>query len=184
MLNNIVPIFWNKIDGRFCIFFIYKFTHTHIDNKNLISMSVEKLFRLIKEDENEGFHDNIYYISQGVVSDLSNYHEINKIWKLAGWLIPFSDNEITLNNTMREQCSYQDLSGKLIGRCLVYKFRLFREIWKRKLECKNTSKRKNDRCPLWLLNEDIIYNIMNILFNPGLWNIAIDDDENKIVSVV
>ena len=165
-----ITIYWNSIDGRFETF--YKNYALNMGSYCVVSMDSFKVVKYIrkKDEGKQGYRsggkkgDYIRYLQTNVVYDLSSDDKkLATVWKLVGWIVPFSYENIIINDPCRRRIDIQEYHKQLIDRTAQSKFNYFKKLCNSKKNIQDASAQKN---PIYYLPDDIIDIIEEHCLNP------------------
>ena len=157
---QVIPVFWNKVDGRLNSFFF-------INNRNINNLVNIDIFKFIEkyvynyENLKKREKNLLSQIYIGMITNLDKFDDISEIWKLVGWITPMSYDMIIYNNPMRELFDIKYMHMFLYENTIENKFGVFKECWE-----KVNMSTKNKKNILFNLPFDIICKIEEHLFKP------------------
>lgn len=169
LINSPIPVFWNRINGSICIFYIYPHDSLNVSSNNLnsiISLPLE-----LYNPTNTFDSSFEYLIHNNYLTSLPQ--KLANVWKMIGWC--YNKTHIIDSTLMRNYYSINELKNNLIEKTNKEKGNFFQNSYQELLIDKPNS--SNNFNLLTLLPYDFVNKVIQKLNNPE----NLPDVENEYI---
>ena len=168
LINSPIPVFWNRINGSICIFYVYPHDSLNVTSKNLdsiISLPLE-----LYNPHNSFDSSFEYLIHNNYLTSLPQ--KLANVWKMIGWC--YNKTHIIDSTLMRNYSSIFEFKKNLLQKTNKEKGNFFINSYQ---ELLIDSPNNNSKHILTLLPFDIVDKIIKKINDPTF----LPDVENEYI---